>query len=54
MIKEYRQAAGLTQKEFSEIFKIPLDTVKSWDSGKRKPPEWAEILIKEKLKTLKK
>lgn len=54
MIKEYRQAVGLTQKEFSELFEIPIDVVKSWDSGRRKPPEWAEKLIIEKLDKLKK
>ena len=49
MIKEYRKAAGLTQKQFSDLFGIPLDVVKSWDSGRRHPPEWAEKLIIEKL-----
>lgn len=52
MIKEHRQAAGLTQKQFAEYFKIPLDVVKSWDSGRRRPPEWAEILIIEKLEKM--
>lgn len=37
-IKEYKKSAGLTQKEFSDLFEIPLDVVKSWDSGRRKPP----------------
>ena len=54
MIKEYRKSAGLTQKEFSEMFEIPIDVVKSWDSARRKPPEWAEKLIIEKLERLKK
>lgn len=40
MIRDHRQAAGLTQKQFTELFKIPLDVVKSWDSGQRKPPEF--------------
>lgn len=53
MIKEHRQAAGLTQEEFSKLFEIPLDTVKNWDSGRRKPPEWVEKLIAEKLDTIK-
>ena len=53
MIKEYRQSAGLTQEEFSKLFEIPLDTVKNWDSGRRKPPEWAEKLIIEKLEGMK-
>ena len=53
MIKEYRQKAGLTQKEFSELFGIPIDVVKSWDSGRRKPPEWAERLIIKELENLR-
>lgn len=53
MIKDHRQAAGLTQKQFSDLFEIPIDVVKSWDSGRRKPPTWAEKLIIEKLNTLK-
>lgn len=52
-IKEHRQAANLTQKKFSDLFGIPLDVVKSWDSGRRKPPEWAEKLIVEKLEQMK-
>lgn len=52
-IKECRKSAGLTQKQFSELFEIPVDTVKNWDSGRRKPPEWAEKLIIEKLERMK-
>lgn len=51
-IKEYRKKAGLTQEKFSEIFEIPLDTVKKWDSGARSPVLWAEKLIIEKLNTM--
>lgn len=53
-IKESRLTAGLTQKQFSQLFKIPIDVVKSWDSGRRKPPEWAELLILEKLEKIAK
>lgn len=52
-ITKHRQAAGLTQKQFSDLFEIPIDVVKSWDSGRRKPPAWAEKLIIEKLETMK-
>lgn len=52
-IREYRKAAGLTQQQFSELFEIPLDTVKNWDAGRRKPAEWAEKLIIEKLEQIK-
>ena len=51
LIKKYRRAAGLTKKQFSELFDppIPIDTIKKWDSGKTKPPDWVEGLIKEKM-----
>lgn len=52
MIKDARQSAGLTQKQFSDLFEIPLDVVKSWDAGRRKPPIWAEKLILEKLQII--
>lgn len=54
-IKEYRQAVGLTQKQFSELFDppIPIDTIKSWDCGRTTPPDWVEGLIIEKLERLK-
>ncbi len=54
MIKEHRQAAGLTQEEFSKLFDIPLDTVKGWDSGRRRPPEWVEKLIIKELEQMRK
>lgn len=52
-IKEYREAAGLTQKEFSEMFEIPIDTVKSWDCGRRKPTKSQERLIIKELEHIK-
>ena len=48
-IKKSRISAGLTQKEFSELFEIPIDTVKNWESGRRNPPRWVEKLVIEKL-----
>lgn len=52
-IKDHRQAIGLTQEAFSKLFEIPIDTVKNWDSGRRKPPEWAEKLIIKELERMK-
>ncbi len=54
LIKEKRKAAGLTQQQFSDFFGIPIDVVKSWDSGRRKPPAWSEKLIVEKLEIIAK
>lgn len=53
-IKDYRISAGLTQEEFSDLFEIPIDTVKNWDSGRRNPPVWVKKLIIEKLEQIKK
>ena len=53
-IKEARQAAGLTQKQMSDFFEIPLRTIESWDAGDRKPPAYVEKLIVEKLLSMKK
>ncbi len=52
-IKDYRMAAGMTQEEFSELFEIPIDTVKNWDSGRREPPIWAKKMIIKELERMK-
>lgn len=51
-IKEARQEAGLTQKQLSELFDppIPIDDIKSWDAGRRTPPDWVKALILEKIR----
>ena len=53
-IKEARLAAGLTQKQMSEQFDIPLRTIESWESEVRTPPAYVERLIIDKLLTIKK
>lgn len=49
LIKDMRIKAGMTQQEFADFFEIPIDVVKSWESGRRSPTKWAEKLIIEKL-----
>ena len=51
-IKEARVNAGLTQAKMSEIFKIPKRTIENWETGSRKPPEWVEILVIDKLRNI--
>lgn len=43
--KELRAKTGLTQTKFGELFHIPLRTIQNWESGTRKPPEWAVYLL---------
>ena len=52
-IKEARIAAGLTQKQMSDLFDIPLRTIENWEGGKSTPPPYVEKLIIEKLISLK-
>lgn len=53
-LKTVRINAGITQSKMSEMFNIPLRTIESWESGKRRPTEWAErLIINELLKMSK-
>lgn len=52
-MKIAREEAGLTQQQFAEMFDISLDTVKSWDCGRRKPDKLKEKLILKELKSIK-
>lgn len=53
-IKTARMKAGLSQSEMSRQFKIPVRTLQDWEAGKRNTPEWAELLIIEKLENISK
>ena len=37
---------GLTQLEFSTRIEVPLDTVRNWEQGKRRPTGAAKALLK--------
>lgn len=52
-IKLAREAAGLTQQEFADIFDISINTIKNWDCGRRRPDKFKENLILEKLAEIK-
>lgn len=36
-VKEIRDFAGLTQKEFAEVTKISVKTIQNWEQGRTKP-----------------
>ena len=48
-IKEKRESIGMSRAEMSRTLKIPIRTIEDWDSEKSSPPEWAKLLILEKL-----
>lgn len=51
-IREARISAGLSQQAMSDLMKIPKRTIENWEQGSRKCPEWAELLIIEKLQNI--
>lgn len=36
-IKKIRTQIGMSQREFSERFGIPVDTIQHWEQGRREP-----------------
>lgn len=50
IIKELREGAGMSRKEFSEHTGIPVRTLEDWEAGRRTPPEYIPRLIAYQLK----
>lgn len=48
-IKEWREAAMLTQAQMADEFEMPKRTLENWEEGSRQPSAWVEKLIIEKL-----
>lgn len=48
-LKVLRKIKNLTQQELSDILNIPLRTIENWENGNRKPPEYINELIRDKL-----
>lgn len=49
MIKTARIEAGLTQKQLSEKYGIPLSSLKDWESGQHKCPSYVVKLLIDRL-----
>lgn len=48
-IKEIRQKLKLSQKEFADMFQIPIGTIQHWEQECRKPPDYVVQLILDKI-----
>lgn len=48
-VKELREAAGMSLKEYAEYFKVPYRTVQDWNAGARACPEYLLNLMEYKL-----
>ncbi|MCQ2538226.1 MAG: helix-turn-helix domain-containing protein [Lachnospiraceae bacterium] len=49
MIKYLRQLTGMKREDFANYLHIPLGTVRDWEQGKRKMPEYLYELIEYKV-----
>lgn len=45
MIKELRDATGMTQKEFANMYGIPLSTLRKWEQGESSPAPYVLNLL---------
>lgn len=45
-VKKIRTKLGMTQRQFCDTFGFTTDSVKSWETGRRKPDRTARILLK--------
>ena len=44
-IRALRRSTGLTQKNFSSLYGIPMRTYQSWENGEATPPEYVVQLL---------
>lgn len=44
-IKELRKATQLSQQQFADLFHVPYSTLRNWETGRRKPPEYILYMI---------
>lgn len=49
MVKYLRLATGLKREDFANYLNIPLGTVRDWEQGKRKMPEYVYELMEYKV-----
>lgn len=49
IIRELRDSTGMTQKEFAELYQIPLSTLRKWEQGTASPPDYVIRLIARSL-----
>lgn len=45
MIKELRESTGLTQKDFADMYGIPLSTLRKWEQGESSPAPYVLNLL---------
>ena len=51
-VKEIRESTGLSQKNFAEIYNIPISTLRNWEQGINLPAQYIINLIARTLPTI--
>lgn len=51
-IRHARQNAGIPLKRLAKLMGAPYRTIKNYDKGKTKPPQWLQKLIVEKIESV--
>lgn len=49
MIRELRDTTGMTQKEFANMYGIPLSTLRKWEQGESSPAPYVLNLLAKSL-----
>ncbi|MEE1079268.1 MAG: transcriptional regulator [Agathobacter sp.] len=49
MVRYLRMSTGMKREDFANYLHIPLGTVRDWEQGKRKMPEYLYELIEYKV-----
>ena len=49
-IRKLRKLTGMTQKQFSDKYGIPISTLKHWEYGDRECPKYLIDLLEYKVK----
>lgn len=52
-IRALRKGTGLSQSDFAEQYNIPVATIRDWEQGRRKCPEYMIELLEYKIKNEK-
>ena len=52
MIRELRDATGMTQKDFANMYGIPLSTLRKWEQGESSPAPYVLNLLAKTLPSI--
>lgn len=44
-VRQVRKRAGMTQAEFSKRYRIPIDSLRAWETRRRNPDQTAQTLL---------